>query len=227
MPVQKPTRPGLPPVPDEGAAPATLSERSAEWLRAHQNPLLVGASLVVLVGSLLWWLHARGESRTNSAWTELAGARTAEDIRKVADAYEDTDAAPFIRLQLAGALQREGKSDEAHTEYQKAADRMPSPVLAEMIKIARKDMEKNRAFRTQEVPKLLQEMKANHDSHGRPGEPGGPAGPQAPPGETGKKPGDAPAGGAAEDPKPVEKKDSTAPDPKPDEKKGAVPPAPK
>ena len=223
MPVPKPARPGLPPAPDE-TAPATLSEQSAQWFRAHQNPILVGVSLFVLIGSLFTWMHARAKSRAQSAWDDLATARSTDDIRRVVDAYEDTDAAPFLHLRLAGALEQDGKLDQAYVEYKKAGERMNGPVFQGILQATQSDAERSLKSRQQEVPKLLEEMKKNHLDHLLPGEAGGPAGPALPP--TG-----APDSSTGANPNPEKKEPApaagpTTPAAAPDKKEPA-PPAPK
>lgn len=108
-----------------GAAPAEEMQALQQMLKNYGQPLLI-ALAVVVAGFLVWrvYLNYRESTRQQAAQM-LFQARNADELRRMADEYASTPAAPLALLFSASQFFLQGQYDAAQQAYDTFVQRHP------------------------------------------------------------------------------------------------------
>lgn len=184
----------VPPVPPREPRPSGEPEgllensllRAAEWTRANQNALLVGACVVALIVAVVLWSRYQSRLHLEQGYAKLAGLgeATIEELRELDREYSEEPLRVQIKYRLAIQLYERGLYDEAQAELAVLRRDYPAHVLVGLGKSLEDTIIKDREWSSSVLEKELAKL-----SEGAAGsEPVGPPPPaNVPPPETSQK----------------------------------------
>lgn len=125
-----------------------LADQLWVWFQKNKKPAILGASVVVIVGLVVWFVVYQRDQRQVEASEALSGvvaaqvnapggvqsAGAASAYLKVASQYPNSGAAGRAVLMAAGSLFAEGKYDEAKAQFQRFThENHSSPFMGEAM----------------------------------------------------------------------------------------------
>ena len=115
------------------APPPQEFDLLAFWIQYRS--VIKGCIYVAILGIVLWSVYLYMDARKKEgSELALAGAKTADELRKVTTDWAGTAAAATAHLRMADELRAAGKADEAAKEYQDFAAKNPThPLVAGSI----------------------------------------------------------------------------------------------
>lgn len=134
---------------------------AADLVRKHENAIIVATCLVVLaIFGWRWWTGQRG-GREASAWQTLGTeALTVEQLEKAVQQYEDTGAAPYLRMELGKKLHEAGKLAEAKKAYDEVMTVGEQHLAAQLTRGRLAELRREEDFLRQ-LPSKLAELAKN------------------------------------------------------------------
>lgn len=130
---------------ESNVAQLPLSHRAWGWFEKNQKPALMGATIAVVLGLVVWFLLWRSGERQVDAGNALSNvglnqamsasaAPSAQPYLKVAQDYPNSRAAARALLLAGSALFSEGKYSEAQAQFDKfSKEYHDSPLLGEAL----------------------------------------------------------------------------------------------
>lgn len=94
------------------------------WIK-HRSQILMYTTMLIVALALYFTYWAIQKSTREHSEQALAGAKTAEDYKKVADEYPKSAAAANALLLMADKLRADGKLDESTTALKSFIERFP------------------------------------------------------------------------------------------------------
>jgi predicted negative regulator of RcsB-dependent stress response len=118
--------------PAGAPAPPVTAGEPADLIREYAFPVLVGILLALLVlgGVQLYQAHKRSVAERSSQL--LSRARSAQELRELANLYPATPAAPIALLTLAAQHYRTGEYEQAQQIYRQFAQQYPDHPMKDM-----------------------------------------------------------------------------------------------
>ncbi len=145
--------------PAESAAEDAIGQ-ATEIARKYQNHIVIGLCLAIL-GVFGWkWWSGQKSLKESWAWQGLKEGATIEQLEKAVEAYSDTAAAPFLRLQLAKTYHDEGKLAEAKKRYEELEATGGDHLAVQLARGRLRDLKKEEEF-VKLLPGKLEELAKN------------------------------------------------------------------
>lgn len=136
---------------------------AADVVRKYQNHIVIATCLVIL-GVFGWrWWSGQKSTRESWAWQGLKEGATVQQLEQAVDAYRDTGAAPYLKLQLAKTLHEEGKLPEAKKLYDELQSLGESHLAAQLARGRITGLKKEEEF-LKILPSKLAELAKNAPS---------------------------------------------------------------
>ncbi|GEM_PF-3928615 len=144
---------------DDDVAEDAISQ-AADVVRRYQNHIVIATCLVIL-GVFGWrWWSGQKSLRESWAWQGLVEGATVQQLQKAVEAYADTGASPYLRLQLANTLHGEGKFAEAKKVYDELQALGSGHFAAQLARSRLSDLRREEEF-LKILPSKLAELAKN------------------------------------------------------------------
>lgn len=129
----------------------------------YKNHIVIGLCLAIL-GVFGWrWWSGQKSLREAWAWEGLKEGATVQQLEKSVEAYADTGASPYLRLQLGKKFEEDGKFAEAKKVYDELQTLGEGHLAAQIARSRNADMRKEEEF-LKVLPGKLQELAKNTPS---------------------------------------------------------------
>lgn len=112
----------------------------------YKNHIVIGLCLAIL-GVFGWrWWSGQKSLREAWGWQGLKEGATVQQLEKAVEAYADTGASPYLRLELAKKLQGEQKFADAKRIYDELQSLGESHLAAQIARVRSADMRKEEEY---------------------------------------------------------------------------------
>lgn len=122
----------------------------------YKNHIVIGLCLAIL-GVFGWrWWSGQKSLREAWAWEGLKEGSTIQQLENAVEAYKDTGASPYLRLELGKKLDEDGKFAEAKKVYDELQTLGEGHLAAQIARARNADLRNEEAFLKLLPGKLLE-----------------------------------------------------------------------